>query len=713
LTADLRSLVTRHPGALPVLLYRELTVAESIGLFRAGLFDALPVPVTQAEWAPLLTRIRNRQKRAQELLDIRRESARASQLLKSRRQRLQDQVALLGEELIRTQDHLEETNRQLTDHMAQLSLLYKFGRELSNARNWDDTLRSLLENLAGFLRAGGAALILRSAPDGPYRPRHTFKWEAGSWDEVLLRLEKGLTHKVAEGLMAPGIFHFPLSGQDTQGAGRRIIALPLEHQSVRLGYLLLLEVAGELPSEQQQRHLPFLQAVQIILAEEVAAAQIMDRLREMGAFNARVLNTVRSGIWVLDSLGRTIFCNRAGHRLLIGQEQARTMESGATFRLGRGRMGRKAADDGPRITGGGYREEAPHEILLDGLLRLDDLEGILFRQLLERGEDPYQGEGRIVRPDGEVVPVLVQTSIMSGRLAGEEWLVLVLEDLREAKKLEAEKIRADSLEGLVEMSAALAHEIRNPLTGLNAQAELLAEQLPAQDARTRYLDLIRAEVDRINDTINRLLNFVRPYEPRCTDVDLIELATDCIELVRPKGEPKGIRLTFADTKDSLGPFGSVCWLDGSQIKQVVLNLLLNALDAAPEGSEVALRLFGGDRLELTDRQRGTTQLKPGIGLEVTDCGPGIPAEERERIFRPPRAPEQVWAFPFVAKLLMLTGGKFRSDAKITAQCFVSCYPKLRRRLVLLRKDRRRHEQKDFGRRRRSHHPSFFGRSFDR
>ena len=61
--------------------------------------------------------------------------------------------------------------------MAELSLLYRFGRELSTAGNWDAVLREILQNLTNFVGAGGAALILRSAPGGRYSPRQTWQWE--------------------------------------------------------------------------------------------------------------------------------------------------------------------------------------------------------------------------------------------------------------------------------------------------------------------------------------------------------------------------------------------------------------------------------------------------------------------------------------------------------------------------------------------------------
>ncbi|MFH1844484.1 MAG: ATP-binding protein [bacterium] len=633
---QLEVLLERNPEVLPVLLYHTLSVRQCATLFRRGLFDAIPVPVTETAWAGLLARVQSRSRLVATSQLVLSQSEATSRQLHLHRRRLQDQVAEVGEQLIAAQHDLKEANRELSDHMAQLSLLYQFGRELSAAENWDATLKNILEHLAQFIGAEGAALILRSAPGGSYSPRQTYQWEETAWDRVLVSLEDKISSKVAEGLLAPGIFRLEAEAENRDLPSRRIIALPLEHQGLRLGYLLLLDRDHRHRESSTNNQLPFLQAVQVILAEEVAGAQMLDRLREIGSFNARVLETVRSGIWVLDEQGRTIYCNRTARSILTGKSDvtgpvALNIQPG----IGRGRgCESKRIQTRAPVPSELLREVEHPELFLDGLLRLDDLQGVLFSQLWALEDTPFRGEGRVVRADGEAVPVLVQTSLMAGRGHGEQWLVVVAEDLREGKKLEAERVRADRLEGLVEMSATLAHEIRNPLMGLSAQAELLADQLPAGDERARYIDVITSEVERINDTINRLLNFVRPYEPQLDAADLLRLAYDCLDLVRPKASEKQVALQLELEPAAAEATAWLQQLDGGQIKQVLLNLLINAVDASPESGTVYLRLQRAGAMELTDGRSGTSQLTAGTVLEVTDSGAGFQPADHEKIFRP-------------------------------------------------------------------------------
>jgi signal transduction histidine kinase len=609
---------------LPVLMHASLPAPQLVRFFRAGLFDALDVPVERSSWVNMLVRAEKRFALRQQSRLLLEETGQTHGLLRSLHREIGEKATRNAGELLRAQESLEAANQQLTEAMAELSLLYKFGRELSQAANWDGVLRQMLQNLADFVKAGGAALILRSAPGGPYSPRKTWHWEETAWDKVLVNLHDQVDDAVAESIMAPGVFSVdPDLSADHRGRGKRIIALPLEFQDVRLGYLLLLFTTPEAREQVSSRYLPFLQTVQVVLSEEVAGAQMLDRIRDVGAFNTRVLETVSSAIWVVNEEGRTVFCNRAGQEMLTGQDSTIAAPDEFVFQIGRGRHASEIQ----------HYEELP-EIFLDARLRLDEVEGLLLPALRSAPDTGFRGEGRVIRSDGEGIPVLVQTAMMAGRSRGESWLVIVAEDLRETRKLEAERRRSEQLESLVEMSATLAHEIRNPLMGLSAQAELLADQLPENDPKSRYIHVITREVERINDTITRMLNFVRPYSPARDEVDLLDICRDVIDLVEARAREKDLELEAPWELGELSPSGWLANLDGGQIKQVLLNLLINAVDAAGQGGLVQLSLAHVDNLEIQDKQRGTRVALPGFRLEIRDSGPGVPEADREKIFRP-------------------------------------------------------------------------------
>lgn len=622
LTAWLEEVTALRAPLLPVLLHGDLPARQLVEFFRAGLFDALAVPLPRAGWVNLLIRAEKQIERRHQGRLLLASSGRTRETLR----RLQRELGEPGEspaELLRARDSLQSANRQLNEAMAELSLLYRFGRELSTASNWDAVLREILSSLTGFVGAGGAALVLRAAAGGTFSPRQTWQWNEGSWDKVLVNLQDQVDAAVAESILAPGVFRVEAGQPGGATAGQRLIALPLEHQEVRLGYLLLLFVSPEAREAVSRRYLPFLQAVRLVLAEEIAGAQHSDRVREVGAFNARVLRTVSSAIWVTDDLGRTVYCNRAGQEMLTGQAVDAMAPDDALFRLGRGR-------GGPEETA--LASGLP-ELFLDARLTLA-AGGPPLAALRNTPDGVFQGQGEIRRDDGAGIPVQLQTSFMPGRHPGELWLVVVAEDLRPARRLEAERLRTGRLQALVEMSATLAHEIRNPLAGLSAQAELLAAQLPDGDPRGRYLDVITREVERINGTITRMLNYVRPYEPALASCALWETACDALDLARPRAVEASVRLVLADPGVASPDAVFRLQADGGQLKQVLLNLLFNAIDAAPEGGSVTLALARHERCDLPDAPTGGHRWGAGISVEVRDDGPGFRDGDAARLFQP-------------------------------------------------------------------------------
>ncbi len=645
---------------LTVLLHGNLGAGTLVTFFRAGLFDALQLPVERADWVNMLIRAEKRLERRHQNRLILAASEETRDVLQRLRRELDGDEAEAAPELAMASESLEAANRQLTDAMAELSLLYRFGRELSTARNWDRVLRELLRNLSDFVGAGGAALILRSAPGGGYSPRQTWQWDETAWDKVLVNLNDQVDAAVSESIMAPGVFR--VDPRQSPGGGRRLIALPLEHQEIRLGYLLLLFADPSHREAVSRRYLPFLQAVQVVLSEEVASAQMLDRIRDIGAFNARVLETVSSAIWVVAEDGATVYCNRAAQAMLTDEKVPPAEIEALGFEIGRARRGPAPQELLGKVP----------ELFLDGRLRLDDLPGVPLARLRDAHESGFRGEGSVRRDDGTNIPVLLQTSLMPGRQREERWLVVVAEDLRATRKLESERLRADRLESLVEMSATLAHEIRNPLMGLSAQAELLAGQLPAGDGRVRYLDVITREVERIDDTITRMLNFVRPYEPELSACPVRELVQDTVDLVRARADQRGVHLVHlpGEAPDLRA--------DAGQLKQVLLNLLINAVDAAPEGGRVTAQVSADALVDLPGVEGGLRRAAPGAVIEVTDDGPGFRPGDLERIFRPfftTKSNGTGLGLALCQKVVTAHGGEIRAGRRDDVTVFTVALPR--------------------------------------
>ncbi len=167
---------------------------------------------------------------------------------------------------------------------------------------------------------------------------------------------------------------------------------------------------------------------------------------------------------------------------------------------------------------------------------------------------------------------------------------------------------------LVELSGALAHELKNPLASIQGLAGLLARKLEPGSREAEQMSVLRGEVRRMGTILDEFLNFSRPAQSLATrPVTARALLWDLVALHEPMAAERGVRLTIRiDTEQPVA-------CDSRKIKQVVVNLLQNALDATPTGGEVVVRAESEDG---------------GMRLTVDDTGPGLSDEVRGRLFTP-------------------------------------------------------------------------------
>ena len=188
-------------------------------------------------------------------------------------------------------------------------------------------------------------------------------------------------------------------------------------------------------------------------------------------------------------------------------------------------------------------------------------------------------------------------------------------DLASSRELLA---RADRLSALGMLAAGVAHEIRNPLVSVRTFIQLLPERMGDEEFRTTFRDLALAEIERICGLINDLLAFSRPAPAQLDPTDLNDLVGQIVRLLDAEARKHGT--TVAYTEDPALPRIAV---DDSQIKQVLMNVVLNAIEASGRRGPVEVKTRHA-------RRGGETWCV----VEVADAGPGIQPEHRDRIFDP-------------------------------------------------------------------------------
>jgi signal transduction histidine kinase len=188
------------------------------------------------------------------------------------------------------------------------------------------------------------------------------------------------------------------------------------------------------------------------------------------------------------------------------------------------------------------------------------------------------------------------------------------------KQKQEQLIRSEKMAALGQLSAGIAHEIRNPLTSIKIFIQSLEKEIDLDENQEEDFRIIMKEIDRINENITRFLNFARPEEPLFQAINTSALLKNTVNLLAAKLRTSGIHLDISLPDDHPPVEG-----DPKQLAQVFLNLLLNAVEAMPQGG--TLTISSAVKLN-PDNQKEFLQ------LTIKDTGHGIPEKDRPYLFDP-------------------------------------------------------------------------------
>ncbi|MGE5198024.1 MAG: sensor histidine kinase, partial [Rhodospirillaceae bacterium] len=186
----------------------------------------------------------------------------------------------------------------------------------------------------------------------------------------------------------------------------------------------------------------------------------------------------------------------------------------------------------------------------------------------------------------------------------------------ELKRMQAQMIQSEKMVAIGKLAAGVAHEINNPLTGVLTNSSLMLEDLAEDHPWREDIQTIVNETLRCRKIVKGLLDFSRQTKPQRTLLDLNQVVEDTLSLVRNQTVFRNIKIVCA-----LDPHLPTVLADADQMRQVVLNIVLNAAEAMVQGGE--LRVASAPDVP-----------RKAVELRISDTGPGIPDEVRARIFEP-------------------------------------------------------------------------------
>lgn len=288
---------------------------------------------------------------------------------------------------------------------------------------------------------------------------------------------------------------------------------------------------------------------------------------EMRSHLSAILESLTTGVIVADGCGAVVRCNRCAE-VFLGLSRS-------------GMLGRplETVLRSAKLDGGGYPLAAPNGISLS-----------LSRAVLRNG---------------------------SGQATGS---IVLLHDISAARKLEERLQRRERLASMGEVVGRIAHEIRNPLGSVELFASMLRKDLKGDPDRRRYAEHISMAVQAMDRLLSNLLVYTRPDCPRAEWHDAEPLVKDALTLAAHAT----VRANL-DVRVRVGDGVPRLWCDAAQIKQALLNLVLNAAQAMPDGGTLSIAV-SSDR----DGEAGP----PSVRLAVSDTGAGIDPAHLSRLFDP-------------------------------------------------------------------------------
>ncbi|MBW1645493.1 MAG: GAF domain-containing protein [Deltaproteobacteria bacterium] len=213
-------------------------------------------------------------------------------------------------------------------------------------------------------------------------------------------------------------------------------------------------------------------------------------------------------------------------------------------------------------------------------------------------------------------------------------LLILVQDQTEKKKMDREVERMKRLASIGQLAAGIAHEIRNPLTGMNISLDIIKEEMAGSQYAVKLLDGVSSELDRLETIVSSLLEFSRAGILEIGQVEVDELLRQWLETFREQCRRRDIEVSL-ELPDRLAPVTG----DVEKIRQVIINLSLNAMEAIKGRGKIEFAVFPVPESKYAPYPSWSDSLLDGpryrmIGISIADSGVGMTPEVKEKIFDP-------------------------------------------------------------------------------
>lgn len=598
------------PETKCIIMTAFASLESTIEAFRLNAFDYIVKPFDTVKVGEVVDA-------AYSHVQIVRENAQKIEDLEQANRKLEENTEQLKELMLKTNEELSQANESLKRHVTRLRMLYQMGRDISSNENWSDALDRFLMALCNYMEAEGTGLLLFSDEGRTLKVRTAYHLD----EDLLAKALQYLLEAQQRDTLLHETFQLESCREETvttclemKGTWEHTV-IPLLYKGRWLGFLLMHKTYESRRAFLSDYH--FINTLQTILTEEVANAVNISNLRNLKNFNETILENIASGVITADREGRVIFMNSKAREILPGSVK--------------------------------------QEIFFKDLFENPFGRGDLFEYLVSSGERSCSFEGTLSMSGERSIPVRLSTTMVELDEYYGRTIVVIFEDLTEQKAMEEELRRADRLRSLGELSAGVAHEIRNPLTGIATTAQLLKGKLPSEAGETKYISVILEEINRLDEIINNLLDFARPISPQPAEASVGKLLEETLALLSDTSRDAGVTVTFQNETEN-----DCCIIDRDRIKQVILNIALNGIQACIEGGML--------KVYLRDSEKPLF-----IQIEFADTGEGISNDIAGKLYNPfftMRSEGTGLGLSISRKIIESHGGRIYHTSEVgTGTCF--------------------------------------------